>query len=393
MLGAADRIVRRGRARGFRVMMISQRPAALNKNLLSQANVLIAMKLPGPQDRKAVEDWIRGQADINQASKMLASLAGLPRGEGWVWAPERNVLRRHKVGAIKTFDSMKAPEHGETISEPTSLAPVELGDLRALLVDEPAPSNEGAKINMAPSKADLDAAEQRGYDRARRALAEEMLTLFEGVRAEHAQASHAVGEVFTRFLGRIESRLITARSVAAPPPEELPKSRAVAAPPLKKELPAPTQRPASDLHPGAVKLLQVLARGAMLTWGQAATLAGLKAKGGHFNAARRIMRDRRLIEETQSGLRITDSGLAILGLTEPPAMEHADLLAWWLEALPTASARLLRELLEHPHGLTKRQLGKKLGLATYGGHWNFAVAILKQNNLIIIDGEHFAPAL
>ena len=83
-------------SRGFRVMMITQRPAVLNKNVLTQANTLVAMRLPSSQDRAAVEAWVKGQADESQAKDMIKSLASLQRGEGWVWSPEINVLE-HQV--------------------------------------------------------------------------------------------------------------------------------------------------------------------------------------------------------------------------------------------------------------------------------------------------------
>ncbi len=59
MLGNVDRIVRRGRVKGFRVMLITQRPAVLHKNVLTQVSTLVAVRLPVPQDRKAIEEWIR----------------------------------------------------------------------------------------------------------------------------------------------------------------------------------------------------------------------------------------------------------------------------------------------------------------------------------------------
>lgn len=65
-------------------MLITQRPAAIHKNVLTQANALIAMRLPAPQDRKAVEEWIKGQADAEEGRAVLASLSRLQRGEGWV---------------------------------------------------------------------------------------------------------------------------------------------------------------------------------------------------------------------------------------------------------------------------------------------------------------------
>ncbi len=115
MLGAIDRIVRRGRIKGFRVIMITQRPAVINKNVLSQANTLVAMRLPASQDRAAVELWVKGQADESQAKQMLGSLAKLDRGEGWLWAPESDTLIRTRFPKITTFDSSRTPEDGEAI--------------------------------------------------------------------------------------------------------------------------------------------------------------------------------------------------------------------------------------------------------------------------------------
>ena len=133
MLGAIDRIVRRGRIKGFRVMMITQRPAVINKNVFTQASTLIAMRLPAPQDRKAVEDWIKGQADVEQGREVLASLAKLDRGEGWIWAAEAGILQRTKFPAITTFDSGRTPEDGQEIQLPKRLAEIDLTGLTAAL--------------------------------------------------------------------------------------------------------------------------------------------------------------------------------------------------------------------------------------------------------------------
>jgi len=133
MLGAIDRIVRRGRIKGFRVIMISQRPAVLNKNVLTQANTLIAMRLPSSQDRKAIELWVKGQADEAQADQLLGSLASLKKGEGWVWAPELGVLERRTFPAIATFDSSRTPDDGEAIDPPKRLADVDLDAVNAAM--------------------------------------------------------------------------------------------------------------------------------------------------------------------------------------------------------------------------------------------------------------------
>lgn len=113
-----DRIVRRGRVRGFRVMLITQRPAVLHKNVLSQANVLIAMRLLGSQDRAAVQLWIRGQGDVEAGAEVLNTLAKLQTGEGWLWAPTMNVLRRGRFSMFRTFDSSRTPKDDEPIVQP-----------------------------------------------------------------------------------------------------------------------------------------------------------------------------------------------------------------------------------------------------------------------------------
>lgn len=58
MLGAIDDIVRRGRARGLGVTLITQRSAVINKDVLTQAEVLICLRLISPQDRAAVLEVI-----------------------------------------------------------------------------------------------------------------------------------------------------------------------------------------------------------------------------------------------------------------------------------------------------------------------------------------------
>ena len=63
LLGQIAGIVRRGRVRGFIPWLITQRPAVLHKDVLSQADILIAMKLTASQDRDAIGAWIEGQAD------------------------------------------------------------------------------------------------------------------------------------------------------------------------------------------------------------------------------------------------------------------------------------------------------------------------------------------
>jgi len=107
---AGNNLVSLGRGVGLRIIMITQRPAKLHKDSLTQAESLIALRLIAPQDRRAVEDWIGEWAEPKQGAELLGSLPSLPTGTGWVWAPELGILQKISFPKINTYDSSKAPD-------------------------------------------------------------------------------------------------------------------------------------------------------------------------------------------------------------------------------------------------------------------------------------------
>src|SRR5207253_4107504 len=50
LLGSFEDIVRRGRARGLGVTLITQRAAVISKNVLTQTEVLVCLRVMAPQD-------------------------------------------------------------------------------------------------------------------------------------------------------------------------------------------------------------------------------------------------------------------------------------------------------------------------------------------------------
>src|SRR6516225_10830115 len=133
LLGNIEEIVRRGRVRGFIPWLITQRPAVVHKDVLSQADILIAMKLTASQDRDAVGAWIEGQADRQEGKRILGDLPRLQRGEGYVWAPGYALLKRIAFPPIRTFDSSRTPKRGEGPAMPRALAEVDLTAIVAAL--------------------------------------------------------------------------------------------------------------------------------------------------------------------------------------------------------------------------------------------------------------------
>lgn len=105
-LGAFERIVKRGRARGLGCTMISQRSASLNKDVLTQIETLIVLRTTSPQDRKAIADWVKYHG---QSEEILESLSSLAPGEAWVWSPWLNLTKRVQIRRRQTFDSGATP--------------------------------------------------------------------------------------------------------------------------------------------------------------------------------------------------------------------------------------------------------------------------------------------
>jgi len=85
---ALERLVRLGRNRGYGCTLISQRPATVDKDVLSQCENLLVMRTTGPHDRNALEEWIEAKATARGLEKFLAELAGLANGTGWFWSPQ-----------------------------------------------------------------------------------------------------------------------------------------------------------------------------------------------------------------------------------------------------------------------------------------------------------------
>ena len=75
VLGEVDRIARRGRAVGFRLISITQRPAKLHKDVLTQLSTLIALGVTSPQDRDAIKAWLTATPiAIRRGTSTTASL-------------------------------------------------------------------------------------------------------------------------------------------------------------------------------------------------------------------------------------------------------------------------------------------------------------------------------
>lgn len=370
-----ENIVRRGRVKGFIPWLITQRPAVISKDVLSQVDGLVAMKLTSSQDRDALGAWIEGQADRADEKRIRARLPKLPRGEGVVWIPGRDVLDEVRFPGKTTFDSSSTPKRGE-VRRSASLKPLDVGRLKeqltsieaervAALRKSGAPKGAPVAPSAAPvaDAASIRAAEDRGrqlgFDEGKRV----------GITEGYLQAKREAQAAVTALQPREPN-------LAALPQRPAPVAPPRAQPSAANRTPAPSG--AQDLNSGAQRLLdEVQARfPARFTWGQLCALTNRKARGGAFNTAKRQLLDGGHVHEI--GGVVVPNKTTATGDTSPEA-----LLQLWLGALPSTASELLAVIARHPDGISVHELAATTGRQPRGGSWNSAVSMLRSNGLII----------
>jgi hypothetical protein len=168
----------------------------------------------------------------------------------------------------------------------------------------------------------------------------------------------------------------------------------------RKTRPAPLQTLTSDAaagppdrpHPAARKLLSAAARHApaRFTWGQLATLAGLKPSGGHFNAWRKDLRALGYVAESSGLVTPTPDGMKAAGEVPPAPSTPAERLSLWCGRLPSPAPEILRTLAaQGERYMDAEELAAFLGEKPTGGHWNSGIAVPRNNGLIETDGRRY----
>jgi hypothetical protein len=229
--GATDDIVRRGRKKGIGCTLITQRASVINKNVLSQADMLVALGCSHPLDLEAIEKWVRKNADPELAKEMMASLPSLPRGEAWVWNPSQHLFKRVAIRQRRTFDSGATPKAGEKKREPKILAPVDIARLGQAMADTVQRQRENDPKELKKQVLDLRRKLERvgeGQDRAELrplsvlkrddldrlekivARADVVLNKHDAAVSRHHQAYQAALEGYTRT-----SKAVTSAAIAA----------------------------------------------------------------------------------------------------------------------------------------------------------------------------------
>lgn len=390
-----DWIARRGRFRGFRLITITQRPARLSKDVLTQCATLIAHRLPAPQDRDAIKAWVDGNGDRDQAKEVFDTLAGLAVGEGWVWSPENDLLERMRFPRIKTLDTSSTPKAGEKRIEPKTLAQVDLSGIKAALVaaaDQENPRGQ-ASVNKggksAPSN-DVKKAEERGYARG----------FADGEVQGYVRAFDAAYSATTETLQRLRDQAppIPLHSVtevhinAKPEAVDAIKDQLDRVDHRRSMMPV-DRRPRALVahHHGAMPTVAAKIVDAIdmkparaFTWTQIAMLAGYSESGGQFRRGKKWL--------IENGTVIDKGGRAMIakpsGRAAAPTGEA--LVEFWKVKLPSVGAAILSHLWQvsgrSSTATSLANVADALNYAPSGGQFRRGVKSLRDAQIAATNG-------
>lgn len=400
-LGACQSIVRRGRIKGIGCTMITQRPQVLNKDVLSQVDVLTVLGMNHPKDIGAIDEWIAVHGDTKLAKEMMVSLPSLPRGDAWVWAPANDIFKRVTYRDRRTFDSGRTPKAGEKFSAPKVLAHVDLERLGETIKStvERAKANDPKELRKR-----LAAAE------ARIAELESMPAVNTMSESQHSDIVHAFGDFTQRvehlmvaskqmeavernlgnlFRGKPSANGVRVTHVAATPQglqlggyTDHPADRGAAfrrpvpqdrghTPPARVQLtraggydpklgakhPANRDETLERLPEGERKILSAIIQHGLVTREQLTVLVGYK-KSSRDSYIKRLASKDYVSQDRNGGIIATPNGLAALPDVEllPVGKELRD---HWLAELPEGERVILSELLRaYPAHVTRDELGQ-----------------------------------
>lgn len=378
MLGAANDIVRRGGQRGLGCMLISQRSAVLNKDVLTQAEVLVCLRTIAPQDLKAINAWIDVHGTEQQRRKLMDTLPSLPIGDAWVWSPgwptAKGIFQRIHALPIETFDSGATPRPGQKRVEPKTLAQVDLDALRRHMSEllERAAADDPKKLRARIAELERQLAKKPTVLPSPPPIEVPLLS-----SEERAYLNRLVGDSgrldeMTKALREVSERLhsITARFEACSSKVLMRAPQAAVA--VRSEVrrdtkPVNGSKPQNEdeakLGRGERQTLIAIAQSSDgATREQLTVVTGFKRSTRDAYIYR--LRNAGYADLMGDRVVVTDAGRDWLGDDYEPLPTGEALRAWHLARLPEGERRCLEMLLEaYPDPVEREQIDERLGYA------------------------------
>jgi hypothetical protein len=380
MLGAFEEMAEVGRNFGLGLGLASQRPQKVNKEVLNLAENVLAFRLLGALERKAVRDWVQ-EKDAAGRENVDGELPALPKGTALAWSPVRGVFGRFPLAKKKTYDAGATPLAARVS---VKVGALDLGLLATAMqeVVEEAARNDAGKLRARIADLERQLSEGRfGVPVPRPFVPSYLLESSKaasGVIDVCAQDLFAASRALNDAMGKVASRMIAAGAGLTTALGKAQRAEVAQEQRAGEDAPTPTagarRAPAKDgaserasegqavvirlsdhvkLRPAARAMLEAFALTMKpgLTWRQAALLAGRKPRGGAFDEDVRTL----LREDLVGGisrppsdpplLSITQRGRDAVGL-QPMQGDPKRLLEMWATNLPSTAHRMVAFMVE-----------------------------------------------
>jgi hypothetical protein len=400
-LGAMQFLVRRGRARGLGCALVTQRPQAIAKDVLTQCEVLIAMRMSHNLDIGAVKLWMQSQASTEQAKEMVDSLPSLPTGEAWFWAPSLKVFQRAKVRKRVTFDSSATPEPGKEAEKPRELQEVDLAKLGKQIAAtvEQKRANDPAVLKRRIAELERGSMNNDGLASSALADARAKVASYAEENRVLQEALSKDSELYAGLLNTVEAKMLefagilkdlreryaaVNRAIKSLPPAPAPQVknvRAVPAPTPARVLATPADD-GEEMPPGERIVLTAFAQyGTGLNRETVTALTGYKRSTR--NAYIQRLQGKGYLSLGAEPLKATQEGMVALGNFEP-LPEGRALLAWWMARVPEGERKVLECIAQEPF-VTREEI---TAITDYKRSTrNAYIQRLQGKMIVVVDGD------
>jgi hypothetical protein len=396
MVGAFEKLVKLGRSKGIGVVMVTQRSASLNKNVLTQADNLFVMRTTAPQDRATVKAWLDEHADRG----VLEGLGALQTGECVLVQPARGEPIQFRFRMRHTFDAGETPKVGERRREPATIADVNLEEIAAAMADtiEKAKADDPKLLRSRIAQLERDLADATEM-LSRPAVAAEPVIVEVSILTEEDRLflSNQATLLHDGVLGLMRTAIADVNMAAEkivevaksadvrPPPVTARPAAAAVRPPKPSTRETPPQASPRTSTQGEGRLgkaertiLAVLATYGVRTHVQLALLTGYSHKSGGFRNSLSSLRTAGYIEGGRDAISITAEGVDALGEFEPLPTGEALVQHWMGQAGGQAHRAILEVLIDaYPRSLSADQIADFTGYSATSGGFRNALSRLR----------------
>lgn len=440
--GALERLIKGGGGRGIGFTLITQRPASIAKNVLTQIDNLFVLRMSGPQDLKAVEAWFEHNiGDKAKLKEVLGELAAFRPGDAWLLSPEwLEALTRLRVRERVTYHAGRTPKRGEKPIAPAKVnlpvvierftkaaekrnaaiveekeLKIQVADLKKELAaakrDPQAPPPPDLVISMEQLRAERDAAiaerdAQAGAIKGALEKVEGALDkMGEKIQETLEVATGAIGEARVSLNGHTDfpsksykSNVLPERKavptytahVAPDAPAEVHRALADVAAAGARKLEAKQLEDGDELPAGSMKMLLELAARFPKSWTQKqlGSLTGYPYTKSTYRTYRSRLTSRGLVEVNGNEIVISAAGLALVGDDVPDApKDHASVMEMWRKKLPAGSYAMLAAVVAaDADGITEEQMAERSGYDRETSTYRTYRSRLTSNGLATIAG-------